>query len=1636
MEYVPGGDLLSLMIRNGAFDEDLSRFYLAEITLALNTLHAMGYVHRDIKPENILLDRFGHLKLADFGNAAHLNKDGTVVSMSPVGTPDYIAPELLQTLSTANVTKSVHGVSCDYWSMGIIGYEFITETTPFHDDNVHETYSKIMAHTEDAAATTLKLSYPLGIVVSKEYRHLLDNLVCEPEKRLRYEQIVRHPYFKDTDWLNLRQRVPPIIPTLSGEDDTSNFEDVDKKARRSTFTKTQARGFTNRNEFSGQNLPFIGYSYVHATAAPVSDCTSSSNGRSTESLVDHSHEKLDEMQRTIDEHVADIKALQRNLLDAQRRNIQTESLEKILLEAKSELDAMKDRLKEKTVELAACRTDIKTLRSSLKIEEEMRLKSDENISQVLNQTYQKWEKAKKLAEQNYEKQIAEKKTEITSLTQTLLVRENELTAKVDECHHLQERVENYKEMLRSAKEQNGADKAEFEANKKQLIDAYETKTAELRARLKQEKETRHQHAEELLKQRQDADANAQSVRNLAAEKLTAQRNVDDMKTRWTRQIDENKELRQNAANDERKYHELIQKHDESAREIDRLQKELVAQTVTSRRSSICNSEVFRSAVGSMENLQTASSTFEEQLRNDLLAAKENENVQRERADRLETVVTRLEEAIGRFTAKPAVDDLLERQNEKLEDKLTAIREQAIVDRQASKAAHLSLWKLEKHVDDLNAEQKRSQRRLELADEKFRCLRDEKDQLERTHLDNLNGIQLREDRIESLQTELRQLRNDLKKEHAMWESAELERIKEKSEIVEHVSEIHRLESRVDEQRRKLNTIERRNDELVMDNKRLTQAKADAVAVMNQARDTMADLTDQLHGVQQNYAMLKEACTIMEDQLTELEQMYKKEMQHNRDACEKNDHLWSSVREKDETIHGLRHELNAMCSLKIDAETKCAQLQSDLQQITENCDEMQRQAIDQQQRLIDKTSALYAVQEKVEVQASDIANLQRINENFERELTILKEENARILTDLFLAKEDANTLTMELRDSRKEVVELKRDIDQLNSTMAEQKTYFVQRDIKSEATVQQYKKLISYLQQRVEELSQKKKKTFGLFGSNSTPKKENIPPVVAAANVEVLKKMEEDLRRERARCVQLTEQLLKTKTELRTTTSGDNTASEPLTENVQELKAAETTLRKSTLKRRSYQTHRFEMTLDNKDATTHFVLCAVCQKQVMINHSYWKCKECSAAVHRRCRSDVKTSCGGEETIGDELSSAAQQPSAPPAESPMPQTTATYTGDTVLTMTDYKTLTSLQVACILEIDDNTLLLAANSGLYSFHRHTDSIVHIAGIDNVKFIAADVTNQQSKVILIGDGGENLYQCDLRHLQNRAQAGECLKPRLDTVMLELPFANRLSSERWHYAAIHCRTPDIFNDALCIACTTCRIVVLRFDMQQGRFKPICALDTAMPVSSILFTRHSAIVCADKYFEIDLNSLAAEEFLNESDPSIVCTRNCRPMAVVQINQQEFLLCFEEFGVFVDEYGSRSRPDDLNWANPPLEFRYRDPLLFVGYRNMVQVMRVNKSYTNERARQQMEMDGDTTATDDCRVMMVFNEPRMMGDCGRLGIFLAVDATIVCVDGVQALKSHLSLSMETLFSSMASIPKRLRSDTMSTVDDQSSSS
>lgn len=1125
--------------------------------------------------------------------------------------------------------------------MGVIGYELITEVTPFHDSNVHETYSKILSHAE--ARHVPNLTYPDGLEVTPSFRSLIDGLVTKRSKRLKYDRIVQHTFFNDVDWKNLRHQVPPIIPSLSGEDDTSNFEDIEKKGRRSTFTKAakSSANFAKGNDFSGQNLPFIGYSFVHEELNDSSLNVSSippSGSLSKASFADHQQvtrltSQLGELQRKFNTQVSDIQQLQHQLLTAQRKSSQTESLEKILREAKNELTSMKDKLKAKTVELAACKTDNKTLKSSLKIEEEMRLKSDTNVSVVLNSTYQKWEKAKKLSEQNYEKQIAEKKTEISGLAQNLQARENELGAKVDECTHLQERVHKYKELLKTSKEQHVTDKTEFDASKRQLIESYELKIKEFKTRLAQEKEAKQTATEKLRAMRLDLNESICWTQTIEQTRLAADKNLEEIKARMNAQIEENKNLREESANAERKCADLQKQLNEKAKEVKKLQSQVDEQQLihqNSRRSSGGASDLFRSAQGSLESISTI---VEEQLRTDLITAKQNESLQRKRADRLEDSVTRLEEAIQKLQPQTQ-DTRLERKNEKLEDQLASVREQAIVERQASRTAHLSLYKLEKQIEDLNLEKKVSSRRFELAEEKFHKLRVDKEELERQLRDHQSLVQSKEERIAELQEHIKDIKADLKKEHAMWEKSETERMKDKSEIIDHVSRIHLLEERMNEQRRKISSLESRNDTLFIENKRLVQERSAEQDDLCAAEEQVQQLESELDNIKRNYEMLKGACTIMETQLNELEAMHEKEATQNQVHCQKTDQLWGTVRSKDEKISALRQQLDEQTSLKISAESRCVQLSVEIKDLVDVQSNQHLKLIDQQEQLVQKTAALFEAQESVEVLSSDIANLERIKENYSRELHILKEENSRVLTEHFLAKEEINRMSMERKQCGLEIEKLRKDLEQMRGTLSEQKNYYMHRDIKSEATQEQLKKLISYLQQRVDELSHKKKKTLAdvLFGTNST-RKENVAPNAATVEESLtFKRVQDELKRERLRTSQLKEQLLQAKTEIRSADAQQPTPSAPPAIEFHQHKSSSEVVREASQKKpsRSEQSHRFEMTLESNNANYPFTACLACRKQIVVSNSYMRCKECKSAVHRKCRGDLLTHCEGEELL----------------------------------------------------------------------------------------------------------------------------------------------------------------------------------------------------------------------------------------------------------------------------------------------------------------------------------------------------------------------------------------------------------------------
>ncbi|XP_069047731.1 rho-associated protein kinase 1 isoform X1 [Lepisosteus oculatus] len=283
MEYMPGGDLVNLM-SNYDVPEKWARFYTAEVVLALDGIHSMGFIHRDVKPDNMLLDKAGHLKLADFGTCMKMNQDGMVRCDTAVGTPDYISPEVLKSQGG----DGYYGRECDWWSVGVFLYEMLVGDTPFYADSLVGTYSKIMNHKN-------ALTFPDDSEISKDAKNLICAFLTDREVRLGrngVDEIKRHPFFKNDQWTweNIRETAAPVVPELSSDIDTSNFDDIEEdKGDEETFPIPKA--------FVGNQLPFVGFTYYSSNQLARGLSTKTSEKRSSSVKEDKS--QLENLQKRI-----------------------------------------------------------------------------------------------------------------------------------------------------------------------------------------------------------------------------------------------------------------------------------------------------------------------------------------------------------------------------------------------------------------------------------------------------------------------------------------------------------------------------------------------------------------------------------------------------------------------------------------------------------------------------------------------------------------------------------------------------------------------------------------------------------------------------------------------------------------------------------------------------------------------------------------------------------------------------------------------------------------------------------------------------------------------------------------------------------------------------------------------------------------------------------------------------------------------------------------------------------------------------------------------------------------------------------------------------------------------------------------
>ena len=273
MDFLPGGDLMNLLMKKEILTENEARFYTAEMILAVDSVHKLNCIHRDLKPDNILIDKNGHIQLSDFGlakiadktffpltvkdsptpqkiintqsdsittantnvnlntntnnniskinqnlNAKNKNnlikfpKKNRLIAYSTVGTPDYIAPEVF--------SQKGYGEEADWWSIGVMFFEMVIGFPPFFSENPSDTCKKIVKWKEH-------FSIPSDANLSQEAENFILRMVSPPETRLGIhgvEEIKKHPFFRGIDWNNIRKMKAPFIPELKNDYDTHYFD--------------------------------------------------------------------------------------------------------------------------------------------------------------------------------------------------------------------------------------------------------------------------------------------------------------------------------------------------------------------------------------------------------------------------------------------------------------------------------------------------------------------------------------------------------------------------------------------------------------------------------------------------------------------------------------------------------------------------------------------------------------------------------------------------------------------------------------------------------------------------------------------------------------------------------------------------------------------------------------------------------------------------------------------------------------------------------------------------------------------------------------------------------------------------------------------------------------------------------------------------------------------------------------------------------------------------------------------------------------------------------------------------------------------------------------------------------------------
>lgn len=214
LEFCPNGELFQFIVDRTKLTEDESKPLIIQLLDTLHFIHQMNVAHRDLKPENVLIDKFGRLKISDFGLSSFLDSNGLV--KTPCGSPCYASPECVSGKGPYN------GVTNDIWSIGVISYAMMTGQLPWTKRNQAQLFNQIQNG-----------QYKIPEFLSEEAQSFIRGLMTvDYTKRLTIPQALDHPFLKNTPRMNFPPLEPVPVISLRRVDaffnkDIKNFNDSD-----------------------------------------------------------------------------------------------------------------------------------------------------------------------------------------------------------------------------------------------------------------------------------------------------------------------------------------------------------------------------------------------------------------------------------------------------------------------------------------------------------------------------------------------------------------------------------------------------------------------------------------------------------------------------------------------------------------------------------------------------------------------------------------------------------------------------------------------------------------------------------------------------------------------------------------------------------------------------------------------------------------------------------------------------------------------------------------------------------------------------------------------------------------------------------------------------------------------------------------------------------------------------------------------------------------------------------------------------------------------------------------------------------------------------------------------------------------